>query len=141
MKWRASRAALAIGLSLTAPAARGDVPLPPWVGDGEVLPPSWARSVVPKSADAGTPSEPAELVLFAEPNRASSRRGVSTHGASLPFFGTRRGSGCSGSWWLVGPLAWTCSDDADLSPESPRAPPRIIDAGGLAAQYAFVQSN
>jgi hypothetical protein len=138
---RAWRAALAAGVTLAAPAARGDVPLPPWVGEGEPLPPSWARSVVPKSADAGTAGMPSELVLFAEPNRASSRRGVTAGGASLPFFGIRRGGGCSGSWWLVGPHAWTCSDDADLSPESPQAPVRAIDAAGLPAQYAFVQSS
>ena len=141
MKGRASRAALVAGTILAAPAARGDVPLPPWVADGEVLPPAWARSVVEKRADAATPAEPGELVLFAEPNRASSRRGVAASGASLPFFGTRRGSGCTGSWWLVGPLAWTCSDDADLSPESPQAPTRVVDAAGLSAQYAFVQSS
>jgi hypothetical protein len=40
----------------------------------------------------------------------------------------------------VGPLAWTCSDDADLSAESPQTPPRNVDVGGLSAQYAFVQS-
>jgi hypothetical protein len=135
---RAARAILAAGVILAAPAARGDVPLPPWVGDGEVPPPSWAQSVVPKPADPGAPQG---LVLFSEPNRSSDRRGVSAKGASLPFFGTRRGGGCTGSWWLVGPLAWTCSDDADLSAENPEAPPRAVDAGGLAAQYAFVQSS
>jgi lipoprotein-anchoring transpeptidase ErfK/SrfK len=40
----------------------------------------------------------------------------------------------------VGPLAWACSDDAELSAESPKAPPRLVDSLGLAAQYAFVQS-
>jgi L,D-transpeptidase catalytic domain len=140
---RASRAALAtvaLAVTLAAPAARGDAPLPPWVGDGEVPPPSWVRSVAAKASDAVASGTPGELVLFAAPSRASSRRGVSAKGASLPFFGTRRGSGCSGSWWLVGPLAWTCSDDANLSAESPQAPPRVVDAGGLTAQYAFIQS-
>ncbi len=132
-------AAIALAASMAAPA-RGDGPLPPWVGDGEVPPPSWVRSVAAKAGDAKAPGAPGELVLFAEPSRAGSRRGVSAKGATLPFFGTRRGSGCSGSWWLVGPLAWTCSDDASLSAESPEAPPRVVDAGGLTAQYAFVQS-
>jgi lipoprotein-anchoring transpeptidase ErfK/SrfK len=138
---RASCVALALGVSLAAPAARGDVPamlLPPWIGDGEVPPPSWAQSVVPRSVEPGSPTE---LVLFSEPSRASPRRGVSAQGASLPFFGARRGSGCSGSWWLVGPLAWTCSDDADLSAEVPAAPARVVGPGGLAADYAFVQSG
>jgi lipoprotein-anchoring transpeptidase ErfK/SrfK len=135
----AVRTAIALAVTVTAPGARGDAPLPPWVGEGEVPPPSWARSVVAKPSDAG-PRQPAGLVLFSEPNRASSRRGVGANGASLPFFGTRRGSGCTGSWWLVGPLAWTCSDDANLSAEAAEAPPRVIDAGGLSAQYAFIQS-
>jgi L,D-transpeptidase catalytic domain len=142
VKARASRAAIAtiaLAVTLAAPGARADAPLPPWVGDGEVPPPTWARSVVAKANDSGS-SRPGDLVLFAEPNRASSRRGVGASGASLPFFGVRRGSGCTGSWWLVGPLAWTCSDDAELSAESAEAPPRVVDAGGLSAQYAFIQS-
>jgi hypothetical protein len=140
----ASRAVLTLGLTLAATgaggdmAARGDVPAPPWVGSGEVPPPTWAQSVVPKAGDSGSAGE---LVLFAGPNRGSEHRGVGVEGASLPFFATRRGSGCTGSWWLVGPLAWTCSDDADLSAEGPAAPPRVVDAGGLTAQYAFVQSG
>jgi hypothetical protein len=137
---RGARAALALGVALAAPAAWADVPVPPWVGEGEVLPPSWARSVATRPGDSTSPGAPGELVLFSEPSRASSQRGVSEGGASLPFFGTRRGSGCSGSWWLVGPLAWTCSDDAVLSAEAARAPPRVVDAGGLTAQYAFVGS-
>lgn len=145
MKARASRAALAtlatiaLAVTLAAPGARGDAPLPPWVGDGEVPPPSWARSVVAKANESGS-SRGEGLVLFSEPSRASSRRGVGASGASLPFFGVRRGSGCTGSWWLVGPLAWTCSDDADLSAESAEAPLRVVGAGGLRAQYAFIQS-
>jgi L,D-transpeptidase-like protein len=112
--------------------------MPPWVAEGEVPPPSWAQSVVPKPGDSGAP---AELVLYAEPSSAGGRRGVSAPGASLPFFGTRRGSGCTGSWWLVGPLAWTCSDDAGLSAEPPSTPARVVRPGGLAAEYAFVQSS
>jgi lipoprotein-anchoring transpeptidase ErfK/SrfK len=138
VKWRVSRVALALGATLAAPAARGDVPLPPWIAEGEVPPPSWAQSVVPRPADPGSPTE---LVLFSEPSRASERRGVSTSGASLPFFGAKRGSGCSGSWWLVGPLAWTCSDDAELSAEAPVTPSRTFGPGGLTAAYAFVQSS
>jgi L,D-transpeptidase catalytic domain len=139
VRGRASRAALAAGVILAAPAARGDTPLPPWVGEGEVPPPAWARSVVTRASDTGQ-SVPGGLVLFSEPNRASTRRGVGASGARLPFFGTMRGSGCTGSWWLVGPLAWTCSDEADLSADGPMAPPSVADAGGLTAQYAFVQS-
>ena len=131
--------AIALAVTLAAPGARGDAPLPPWVGEGEVPPPSWARSVVGKASDGRT-SRSGSLVLFSEPSRAAGRRGVGASGASLPFFGARRGSGCTGAWWLVGPLAWTCADDADLSAESAEAPPRVVDAGGLSAQYAFIRS-
>jgi hypothetical protein len=37
-------------------------------------------------------------------------------------------------------MAWTCSDDAELSAEGTKTPPRIVDGGGLTAQYAFVQN-
>src|ERR1019366_3334996 len=132
-----------------ATAARGDVPLPPWVEEGELPPPAWAQSVARRPDDSGLFGDPDEaagapagssrtgtegptgLVLFTEPNRASGRRGVSSPGATLPFFGTKRGSGCSGAWWLVGALAWTCSDDAVLSTEAPSAPARMLDGAGL----------
>jgi hypothetical protein len=65
--------------------------------------------------------------------------------ASLPFFGARRGSGCIGAYWLVGPYAWTCSDAASLSPEESRPPIGAAAAGpapeagdGLARRYFFV---
>jgi lipoprotein-anchoring transpeptidase ErfK/SrfK len=132
------RAALAIAVTLVVTSARGDVLLPPWVGEGEVPPPAWARSVGATPGDRG---EAGSLVLFVAPSRASDRRGVTAPGASLPFFGTKRGSGCSGSWWLVGPLAWTCSDDGELLPAGPAAPARAVDAGGLASQYEFVRSG
>ena len=73
MKPSSARAALALATALVAPAAQGDVPLPPWVADGEVPPPSWAQSVEPKPGERG---ELGDMVLFAEPTRASDRRGV-----------------------------------------------------------------
>lgn len=130
-------AAAFIGAAGLAPEAKGDAPVPPWISEGEVPPPSWAASV---SANSVEPGRPGELVLFSAPDRASPRRGVAGDGVSLPFFGTRRGSGCTGSWWLVGPLAWTCSDEADLSAEAAAAPERTLDASGLAAPYAFIQT-
>jgi len=147
----------ALVLSL-ATSARGDVPLPPWIDDGDVPPPAWAQSVARRPDDSGLfgnpdeaeapagasragPEAPAGLVLFAEPNRAGGRRGVSAPGATLPFFAAKRGSGCTGSWWLVGPLAWACSDDAVLSTEAPSFPSRVLDGAGLATQYMFVRSG
>jgi lipoprotein-anchoring transpeptidase ErfK/SrfK len=156
VKGRLPRAALAAAVTAAtlAPAARGDVPVPPWVGAGEVPPPSWARSVAAKASE---PGQPGELVLFSGPDRSSARRGVTAAGTSLPFFGTRRGSGCSGTWWLVGPLAWACSDDAELSAEAPAlnaartdgtaegagdaGAPRPVAATGLSVEYAFVRTG
>jgi hypothetical protein len=125
---------------MPAAGARADVPLPPWVGDGEVPPPSWARSVTSKPDETGPSERSHELVLFGGPGRTSTRRGTAAAGASLPFFGVRRGTGCTGPWWLVGPLAWVCSDDADLSAENPAAPERLPGPLGLTVDYAFVQS-
>jgi hypothetical protein len=44
----------------------------------------------------------------------------------------------SGRWWLVGPLAWTCSDDADLKPTDAQSPERQTDDLGLSLRYFFV---
>lgn len=92
--------------------ARADILVPPWIQEGDVPAPSWARSVVPRRGDH---DQTTTMTIFAGPSRAAASRGVTIAGASLPFFGEKRGSGCSGTWWLVGPLAWVCSDDAELS--------------------------
>jgi hypothetical protein len=121
---------------LVASLARADVPLPPWLAAGEIPPPAWARSVVPRALERGRPGD---LVLFAEPARSSPRRGVTRAGTSLGFYGASRGTGCTGTWWLVGPLAWACSDEADLRPEAPDDPNGApAGADGLTAQYYFV---
>ena len=82
------------------------------------------------------------MVLFVDPDRAAARRGTTRPGTSLPFYGTRRGPGCNGDWWLVGPLAWACSDQADLSPADPvpsTFQPSAAD--GLPATYYFVKED
>src|SRR6202012_1326624 len=121
-------AAGAAVLVLASLAARGDAPVPPWVEGGDLPPPSWARSVAAHPDDLGRPGD---LTLYAGPNRAAGRRGVTLSGATLPFFGEKRGSGCSGRWLLVGALAWACSDDADLSPAPPETPPEAVEVNGL----------
>ena len=78
------------------------------------------------------------MTIYAGPSRASPRRGVTRAGASLPFYGEKRGSGCDGRWWLVGPWAWTCSDDAELLPGAPEAPPLPPEVNGLSLRYFFV---
>jgi hypothetical protein len=112
-RWRAILSGLQAAAAMTAVVlARADLLVPPWVQEGDVPPPSWARSVVPRRGDH---DQTATMTIFAGPSRSAGSRGVTIAGASLPFFGEKRGSGCSGTWWLVGPLAWVCSDDAELS--------------------------
>jgi hypothetical protein len=82
---------------------------------------------------------PGDLVIYAGPGRASGRRGVSTPGARLPIFGARHAPGCSGSWWLVGPLSWVCSDRASLSPDEP-SPPSLL-GNPLSTRYFFVSPS
>jgi hypothetical protein len=130
---------VAAALATTSAAVRADGVVPPWIAEGDVAPPSWARSVSPKaSPDPGEGGRLGDLALFAGPSRGSGKRGVTAAGASFPFFGERRGSGCSSPWWLVGPLAWTCADDAELSPVEPSVPTHRVDAHGLSASYFFV---
>jgi lipoprotein-anchoring transpeptidase ErfK/SrfK len=128
-------AAAAVAM-LAAGRATADAPLPPWYPEGDVPPPAWARSVRPRPDERGNPGD---LVLFAEAARTSARRGVTTPGTSLPFFGSRRGPGCTGTWWLVGPLAWACSDEGELAADE-AAPGITVSAGadGLSASYFFV---
>ncbi|MGD0677862.1 MAG: L,D-transpeptidase [Polyangiaceae bacterium] len=136
---RRGGAALGTALLLAATAigaVRADVLIPPWVQQGDVDSPSWARSVVPATEDGGRPQD---LALYVEPSRASARRGETWPGAPLPFYGSKRGSGCSGRFWLVGPLAWTCSDDARLSPDSPLFAPPVAGRDGLWLEYFFVR--
>lgn len=127
--------AVAAPLILAAGLVRAGAPLPPWIDTGEPPPPSWARSVVPAR---GEHEKPRSLELFSDASRTSSRRGVTAAGAPLPFFGARRGSGCSGRWWLVGPLAWTCSDDAELSAVEASAPDSSAGADRSPVKYFFV---
>jgi hypothetical protein len=78
------------------------------------------------------------MVLFSEPSRAADRRGVTYRGSSLPIFGARRGPGCAGRWWLVGPAAWTCSDGIALSPDDPVTLERPDRPDALPSEYFFV---
>jgi hypothetical protein len=135
---RATGAVVGLAGLLVAAAVRADVPPPPWVGEGDIPLASWARSVAPKP---GERQRPGDMVLYEGPNRAGGRRGLTAPGATLPIYGARHGSGCTGSWWLVGPLAWTCSDDATLLPDEPSAltaPEAAPHPDGLLREYFFV---
>ncbi len=134
-------AAVALGVSVATAGAvvRADgPPVTPWVDDSDVPPPTWARSVVAKPGEHGRPGD---MEIFVEPSAPGAHRGVTAEGTTLPFFGTKRGPGCSDRWWLVGPLAWTCADGAALSPAEPVAPASASSPDGLAASYFFVASK
>ena len=133
---RAGAVALVAAAALTVgEGARADAPLPPWVDAGDVPLPSWARAVQPRPGERGRDGD---LVLMVGPSRSSARRGVTAPGATLPIYASRRGGGCAASWWMVGPLAWTCGDDATLSPAEPTAPTVPSRADGLPREYFFV---
>jgi hypothetical protein len=131
----AALAGVALALALAPARVNADAPVPPWVDADDVPLATWARSVAPKPGERGRPGD---MVLFAGPGRGSERRGLTVAGATLPIYGARRGPGCNGRWWLVGPLAWACSDGASLSPEEPRTPPATVDPEGMPHAYFFV---
>jgi lipoprotein-anchoring transpeptidase ErfK/SrfK len=99
-------------LSAISPEAQGD-PLPPWVEPGDVPIAEWVRSVSPLKDG---------IAVYQAPGRLDARRGSIALGTRLPLFATSRAPGCRGRWLNVGPLAWACSDVAQLSPDpvSPR---------------------
>jgi L,D-transpeptidase catalytic domain len=133
-----ARAGVLAAMVLVVGGARADAPVPPWVDEGTPPLPSWARSVVPKPGERGRAGD---MVLFGGPNHGSGKRGVTSPGATLPFYGARGGAGCTGRWWLVGPLAWTCSDDAILGAAGAMAPGPPVGASGLPRDYFFVGKN
>lgn len=132
MKTSAALACAATTCAFSSVAMAADWLLPPWSDPRDVPPPAWAQAVEPLSDDSG---KRGELQLFAEPSRSSPLRGVTRAGTTVPFFGARRGPGCTGRWWLVGPLAWTCSDDGALIRDAPLAQP----SGETLGRYFFVR--
>jgi len=133
--------ALVLLLLGSAGWARADGGLPPWSDPGDLPVPTWARSIVPFKNDQ---------VLQTMPDVSASRRGSVTLGSRLPLYGARRGPGCEGRWWLVGPYAWLCSDAAELSVDEPSPPllpasegflstlpPKVVGEG-LPYRYFFV---
>lgn len=108
------RRALALLATLTvASVAHADESMPPWTDPGDVPIPAWAKSVSPNRAEAA---------IYSEPGKLDQRRGSAQPGARLPFFGTKRASGCQGRWLAVGPLAWICSDVADFTGDDAQSP-------------------
>ncbi|MCA9647206.1 MAG: hypothetical protein KC492_41240, partial [Myxococcales bacterium] len=81
--------------------------------------------------------------LWTRPDRKSPRRGTALLGAKLPLYGSQRGPGCSGTWLNVGPLAWVCDANVELSraapfPEDPNPTPT---SSGLPLDYYFAGAD
>ena len=132
---RLARAAVLAATVLVVGGARADAPVPPWVDEGAASLPSWARSVIPKPGERGRPGD---MVLFAGPGHGSGKRGVTAPGTTLPLYGARSGAGCAGRWLLVGPIAWTCSDETVLGAVEAQGLPPPTRADGLPRDYFFV---
>jgi lipoprotein-anchoring transpeptidase ErfK/SrfK len=108
---------LALGHALAEPPRRGSgsasssaskqqaarVTLPPWL---TVRLPDWANSVRIVKGD-----QP----LRVKPHATAKRRGSAQREVRLPLYGARRGPGCMQPWYHVGPSAWVCGDDVQLS--------------------------
>jgi lipoprotein-anchoring transpeptidase ErfK/SrfK len=117
-----------VALAALASAARADTLLPPWADVDDLPIPAWARSVAPRKLDVG---------IYAAPGKTDLRRGSVFPGARLPLYGAKRAAGCNGRWLEVGPLAWICSDVAEMSPEEKLLPPIARAADGMPFRYYF----
>jgi hypothetical protein len=133
---RAGRGARLAALALAAAGSAGlvgavahaDAILPPWTDPGDLPLPEWARSVAPLRDDT---------TIVAVPGHPEARRGTTGSHARLPLFGAKRAPGCTGRWLLVGPLAWICSDAAEVSRDEVAAPLRRLGENGLPYRYYF----
>jgi lipoprotein-anchoring transpeptidase ErfK/SrfK len=120
--------ATSLAFATNARHAWADEGAPPWTDRDEVPMAEGIRSVIPRKS---------ESAIYAAPGKLDARRGSVMGNARLPFFGTRRGAGCSGRWLNVGPLAWICSDVAELSEEEPLRPIPPHNPTGLPFRYFF----
>jgi hypothetical protein len=108
--------------------------LPPWTDPSDVPVPSWVTAVVPRAPPASR-EDPA---VYSHPGGTPERRGSARSGVPLPLYAAARGAGCQGRWYLVGPLAWICSDVAELTDDDPTPPPPLAARpDGLPYRYAF----
>ena len=112
--------------------AHADSTVPPWTDPGDLPLPDWARSVAPLRADT---------LIVAAPGHPEARRGTTDPRARLPLFGAKRAQGCTGRWLLVGPMAWICSDAADLSRDPIADPAHLTTDGALPYRYFFAGPN
>jgi lipoprotein-anchoring transpeptidase ErfK/SrfK len=117
-----------LALAFTNARAAGGL-VPPWTEPDDLPLPSWARSLAPRKTEAS---------IFQAPSAAATRRGTVPSTTLLPLFGARRGPGCTGRWFLVGPMAWVCSDAVDLRAEDAPHPDPAATDDGLPFRYYFV---
>jgi lipoprotein-anchoring transpeptidase ErfK/SrfK len=116
-------------VALAVVLARADSVVPPWIDPGDVPLPEWARSVAPLRADTA---------IAAVPGHPEEHRGTTSPLARLPLYGAKRAAGCAGRWLDVGPLAWICSDAAEMSRDPPAGAPRRRGDDALPYRYVYV---
>jgi len=104
----------------------------PWTDPGDLPLPADALSVVAIHDDIPIESGPAT---------GGQRRGSLVLGVPMTLFAIKRGAGCNGRWFSIGPLAWVCQDHMRFSTDAPIAardssPFAVQD--GLPFRYFFV---
>jgi len=127
--------AFIVGALLAPVPALPNPSLPPWRDPDDLPLPEGIRSAVIQRNDQA---------IIAEPSAGGSRRGTARIGARLPWFGAKRGSGCSARWINVGPHAWICQDVLALDANAPlelRGGREGWASSGLPFQYYFVGRN
>lgn len=131
---RTSLTALAalVTVVLAIDTARADPDLPPWTDADDVPFPTWVRSVSPKRI---------EVPIFKAPGAVNDRRGTPMLEAKLPIFAASRAGGCTGRWYMIGPMAWVCSDQMNLLADSPSSPEPPKNQDALPFRYYFVGKN
>lgn len=82
-------------------------------------------------------------MVYSEPSTRSAKRGALAQGTLHPLFGIRRGPGCRGLWFQVGPHAFVCEQGAEPSRDAPVALDRLESrtASGLPHEYHFVSKE
>lgn len=81
--------------------------------------------------------------LWSRPDRSSPRRGAVRFGALLPLYGSQSGPGCTGKWLNVGPTAWVCDVNVELSRLDPirEDPSPTLTRSGLPLDYYFAGAD
>lgn len=105
---------------------------PPWIEPGAPLLPAGTRS-----ARVLLDDQP----LLMAPWASAPRRGAVTRDIHLPIFAVRRGAGCRGAFFEVGPSAWVCDDAVALADTAAiDASRRLLESNpdGLPFRYFFV---